>query len=227
MLEAMRAYIFDLNGTLVPIPPDEASNASMEECARLLAVDAVAFREWWVGSFQERNLGIWGSTSTLFFRELLLRHGLQRPPNMLEEAAQARRAFTRRTAQLSDDARRCLARLRQAGHPVGIITACGPSLPEVWQDLELASFVDHVQFSVLVGMMKPDSRCYQAMATELGVLTSSCTFIGDGAGDELVGARAVGCHPIKVRGEMPARFEWTNSKWNGDTVCDLDEIHAL
>lgn len=222
-----RAYVFDLNGTLVPIPPREVSEASLDECARLLDIDARVFRAWWRETFDERNLGTWGAASTAYLDGLLSRHGVHRSPNVVERAAAARRDFTRATVQLTDDARRCLVRLRQAGNLVGIITGCGPSLPEVWPELDVACLVDHVQFSVTAGIIKPDRRCYQAMASELGVSTSRCVFIGDGAGNELAGARAAGCTPVKLRRDGSARFEWSDAAWDGITVKSLDEIPEI
>lgn len=217
-------YVFDLNGTLVPLPPRGVSAEGLAECARILNVAEGEFNHWWRESFRERNIGTWGCTTEDYFKNLLAAHSVTRPRTTIEDAAESRRNFARRTVRLPSASRRCLERLRKLRYRIGMITACGSSLPEVWAELDVSEWIDSVQFSALAGMMKPDRRCYESICAELNIPTTGCVYVGDGAGDELEGAQDAGCIAVYFQPPDAPLTPWSNMAWDGLRIVSFNEL---
>lgn len=71
--------------------------------------------------------------------------------------------------------------------------------------------------------MKPDLRIFQLAASRLGVEPIECFYVGDGADDELDGARAVGMDAILLRpGDTSPP-----PGWPGPEVSSLSEVPAF
>jgi putative hydrolase of the HAD superfamily len=75
--------------------------------------------------------------------------------------------------------------------------------------------------------MKPDRRIYERACAELGVEPRECLFVGDGANDELRGARDVGMTPVLIHreGEDPP---WANLReWDGLRITAIPQVLEL
>ncbi len=51
-----------------------------------------------------------------------------------------------------------------------------------------------------VGLVKPDPAIYALCLEQLGLTGADCLYVGDGSGNELVGARDAGCHTLLFTG---------------------------
>ena len=93
-----------------------------------------------------------------------------------------------------------------------------------WRNVvPLDELFDVVIESSKVGYRKPDARIYELACEQLGVEPSEAIFVGDGANDELEGARRVGMHAILIHreGEDPL---WGLDAWDGPRVTTIPGV---
>jgi HAD superfamily hydrolase (TIGR01549 family) len=103
-------------------------------------------------------------------------------------------ALTR--ADLYPDAEACLVELRADGWQVVV----GGNQPESFQRLvkELDLPVDLITSSGELGVAKPDSAFFEAVAVKAGVSTSQCVHVGDRVDNDVVGATRAGMTAVHV-----------------------------
>ena len=79
-------------------------------------------------------------------------------------------------------------------------------------------------FSSSLGLSKPDPQIYLHCCELLGVEPGEAVFVGDGANDELAGARRVGMHALLIHrsGEPPLWPEVED--WDGPRVTSIPEV---
>ncbi|MGH3001890.1 MAG: HAD family hydrolase, partial [Gaiellaceae bacterium] len=117
-----------------------------------------------------------------------------------------------------------LQTLRERGHPIGLITVCSEEVEQLFPETLLAGLFDVEVFSNAVALAKPDPRIYLHCCDLLGVSPSHAVFVGDGANDELEGARRVGMEAILIHppGEDPL---WPGlADWDGPRVTSIPEV---
>ena len=89
---------------------------------------------------------------------------------------------------------------------------------------EFEGLFDAEVFSSRVGLAKPDPRIYLHCCESLGIEPRQAVFVGDGANDELAGARRVGMEAILIHrpGEDPP---WAEVReWDGPRVTSIPEV---
>jgi putative hydrolase of the HAD superfamily len=200
--------IFDLWETLIDW--DRASAARM-----LREVDDL------VGDgFAER----WNSTNRRYvapIRTALVEAEV--PEELIEEICTIRLGYHRLALVPRPGAVDTLQVLRAEGYRVGLITVCSQDIEVLWPETEFAGLFDAEIFSSRVGLSKPDPRIYLACSEALGVEPHEAVFIGDGANDELAGARRVGMDAILIHraGEPPL---WGLDDWDGPRVTSIPGV---
>jgi putative hydrolase of the HAD superfamily len=107
-----------------------------------------------------------------------------------------------------------------------MISACSQDVPDVWDRTPLGGLFDSTIFSCSVGFSKPDRRIYELAADELGVETSDCLFVGDGANDELPGAERAGMTALQLRAPGE-RLTPEGERWSGRYVSLLSDVLEL
>ena len=217
------AYIFDLVGTLVPIPSAELARRSLRQCAAILNVEERSFAQAWRDTFVERNTGAWGGTEDYLTRLVSVLHC---PADVdVQAIATLRRRFARETlGSLSSSARATLVGLRSRGHRIGLITVCGPAAADVWAELPYRRLTDHAQLSCRAGVMKPAVQCYTRVCGELGVHPCDSWYIGDGAGGELEGAREAGLTAVLLHSPTSLAAGLAPKGWTGRRIPSLDRL---
>jgi putative hydrolase of the HAD superfamily len=120
-----------------------------------------------------------------------------------------------------------LSELRRRGFRVGLISNCTEDVALVWAETRFAPLFDAAVLSAAAGCMKPDRRIYDLVCAELGVEPSDCLFVGDGANDELRGARDVGMTPVLIHQEGEDPY-WENLRdWNGLRITSIPQVLEL
>jgi putative hydrolase of the HAD superfamily len=206
-----KAVIFDLWETLI--------DWDREEAARMLhEVDAL------VGNgFAER----WDRTNRRYVAPI--RTALAEaevPDELIEDICTIRLGYHRRALVPRPGAVETLRRLRELGYRLGLITVCSEDIEVLWPETAFAGLFDAEVFSSRVGLSKPDPRIYLACCEALGVEPHEAVFVGDGANDELEGARRVGMDAILIHrpGEAPL---WGLDEWDGPRVTSIPAVLDL
>jgi putative hydrolase of the HAD superfamily len=145
------------------------------------------------------------------------------PAELVEEICALRLRYHRRSLVPRPGVVETLRRLREQGYLVGLITVCSEDIELLWPESAFAGLFDAEIFSSRVGLSKPDPRIYLACCEALGVEPHEAVFVGDGANDELEGARRVGMDAILIHreGEDPL---WGLDAWDGPRVTSIPGV---
>jgi putative hydrolase of the HAD superfamily len=208
--------IFDLWETLVDWDR-EAAGAMLREVAARIGEPEHEFLARWDALGNSRYVGP--------IRDALRGHGV--PDDALEDVCAIRLEYNRRALVPRDGVVETLYELRRRGHPLGMISVCSEEVEQLWPETELASLFDAAVFSCSAGVSKPDPRIYLACCERLGVEPADATFVGDGANDELAGARRVGMEAVLIHrpGLDPPWPELRD--WDGPRIDAIPQILDL
>ena len=201
--------IFDLWETLIDW--DVAAATRMN--ARIDERVGFPFRERWYAAADRYTAPVRGVLASV---------GV--PPEAMEDVCAARLDFVRECLVPRAGALETLRRLRTEGYRTGLITVCSEDVETLWPQSEFAGLFDAEIFSSRIGISKPDPRVYLACCEALGVEPHEAVFVGDGANDELEGARRVGMHAILIHkpGEDPV---WPDVRtWDGPRVTSVPDV---
>ena len=201
--------IFDLWETLI----DWIHEANARMHAQVRARVGFDFRERWNEATERYTTPV---------RTVLAGVGV--PADAMDDVMSYRAEFVRTCLVPRAGAIETLAELRARGFRTGLITVCTEDVELLWPESEFAGLFDAEVFSNAIGLSKPDPRIYLACCEQLGVAPHDAVFVGDGANDELEGARRVGLRPILIHkeGEDPV---WREARtWDGLRVTSIPEV---
>jgi FMN phosphatase YigB (HAD superfamily) len=183
--------VFDLFHTL--IDPEQFRPPGFDRIGTVAAVcglDRAELAEFWAATYVERE------TNPIDLLDLIQRHAAtcrvvltdhQRAAldDVFGEAEDA--------AILEPDDRLVglVARLAEA-MPVGVLSNCHEHEIRRWPDSPFAPHVSVFGGSCRIGAMKPDTQAYNWIIDELGADPLTSIYVGNGASDELAGAREAG-----------------------------------
>jgi putative hydrolase of the HAD superfamily len=105
-----------------------------------------------------------------------------------------------------EDAAPALARARERGQRVVVVSNWDVSLEDVLSRVGLTPFLDAVVTSASVGVRKPGAEIFERALVLSGAEADDAVHVGDSVEDDVVGARAVGIEPVLIRrdgGEGP------------------------
>jgi putative hydrolase of the HAD superfamily len=121
-----------------------------------------------------------------------------------------------------------LEELRSAGFRLALVSNC---VPEEAALLERSSFYplfDCVIASCRIGHIKPEREIYAAACSALSVLPEACWFIGDGAFQELAGAKRLRMTTVLVTGFIsPEEQELGRSQEPDHSIRHVSQLRAL
>jgi len=227
------AVIFDLFGTLV----DNCRNSYSEELLQAGVLAELAdgredeFLAIWRSDefYKMRTLGIVREPAECI-RYVCEKIGAAPSAAAVAKAVQMREDHCRRELIPRGDAVDTLKHLRSRDLKLGLLSVCAYDTPRLWPDTPFAPLFDAAVFSCEVGMVKPDPRLYALACERLGVRAERCLFIGDGAGNELTGAKAAGMDAVLICAphEEDLVMEREDPKsWNGPRISALAELLKL
>ena len=223
----VRAFVFDLWGTLVPSPVARRDGV-VRAMAADLGVEASAYAAAFRDSYAERFTGAGGSLEHTV-ETLAVRCGAAPSAVAVARAARRRLELTRSLLAAGDDSLAVLDELRERGFRLGLVTDSSIETPTLWSQTPLASRFDAVAFSCVLGVRKPDPAIFLACLERLGTPPGDCVYVGDGGGGELSAAQALGMHAVRlaVAHDDPASRYDDDVAFVGPRVAGLRDLLAL
>jgi putative hydrolase of the HAD superfamily len=191
------AVIFDLFGTLVD---DFVSSVGQmhSELAAALAVPYEEFMQLWRQTSEMRTLGVF-QTVEASVEYVCSAMGVRPSAGQMKRAVEIRLRHTRRALEPRPDAVQTLARLKDPGYRIGLLSNCSIEIPILWPETAFAGLIESPVFSSRERLKKPDPRIYRLACRRLGVEPEDCIYIADGENHELKAAAEVGIHPVLIR----------------------------
>lgn len=224
------AVIFDFFGTLVPIYSVNTYKHMMCAMADTIGINSDFFADRWLNTFKERVTGqlpdVYSNIMTICNEA-----GASPSKEQCDLAIEIRLDYTKKNISPKKEAIRILARIKQLGLGLGLITDCSSELPRIWEETEFAPYFDVTLFSCVEGTKKPDPSIYVKASTLLNTTPENCLYIGDGGSNELTGAKNVGMTPVLIfdKDEQgnPDSHRVDGEEWRGTIIYSLDEISGL
>jgi putative hydrolase of the HAD superfamily len=213
-----KAVLFDLWGTLVPLPKPLRYRAT-EAVAAALNVPLDKWVQAWVATRIERETGDLVTITLRVCRDL----GIDADEGAVANAL-ARRITIQREAfgLIQPDVVPTLRALRENGLSTGLISNCTSDLPRHVKASPLAPVLDVCVYSCNERVMKPDARLYLAAAERLRVTPEECLYVGDGGDGELPGAERAGMTAVLLRAA-----DTPQPDWRGHRISVLSEVPRL
>src|SRR5687768_7277901 len=142
-----KAIVFDLMDTLVSNGSDEEFQRSRRDMAAILGVPFDEFQRLWEATSDRRNLGT-DATLEAHLAYICSELGLVGDPEKVAEAAILRSSLEKPSfATPRDGTLQTLARLKEAGYNVGVVSNCYQHIPALFRSSPLAILVDEAIFS--------------------------------------------------------------------------------
>jgi putative hydrolase of the HAD superfamily len=218
----VRAVVFDLWNTLAVWPDDLSVDFRRRWSSRIgRTVDEIDALWYASGAYEQRESGPIAVALSSVHDSL----GVESAD--LDELIGWRVEVARQAVVPDDGVVETLRELRERGMLVGLISNCTEDVALVWAESQFAPLFDVAVLSATAGCMKPDPRIYEQACAGLGVDPSDALFVGDGANDELRGARDVGMTPVLIHreGEGP---HWESLRdWEGLRITSIPQVLEL
>ncbi len=221
-----KAVIFDLYGTLVGNFSRKGYDLVQKKMAKILNVPYPKFWQTMGETLKDRSLGDYRSVEANFV-EVCRRLGAESDRTQIEKTVALNYEFTRSSIIPEPEVLEALDLLKQRDLYIGLITNCNANVPLLFSESLLAQYINVPIFSCEERIKKPSRRIYEIACERLKVKPQECLYVGDGSGEELTGAAAVGMFPILKRADLtdvydPHRPEVEN--WQGITIDGISEL---
>jgi putative hydrolase of the HAD superfamily len=123
-----------------------------------------------------------------------------------------------------------LARLKEEGYKLGLLSNCSIEIPILWPETAFADRFDSLIFSSRERVKKPDPAIYRLACQRLGVAPEQCLYIADGENYELASAAKIGLHPLLIRNsaqDISRELHREAREWQGLAIQELREALQL
>ena len=225
-----RAIIFDLYGTLVDDLryPDRQEVKYLRwssEAACILGVRSEDFVQAWSDTVLRQSVGEIG-TSREAYAFICDKFDVDVSDGQLGGAVAAGLKYVNRALTPRAGVVEALAKLRDDGVKIGLISNCLADTSMLWPETPLAPLFDVAVLSYEVGLMKPDPGIYTLACNRLGVEPNDCLFIGDGGSGELTGATNVGMDAVLIRAPDDTE-NGDREDWRGARISSVAEVLGL
>ena len=215
-----RAVVFDLWGTLVT-PPRHAFEELRRTWSAALAIPTERLDEVWFDAegYRRRETGP--------IRDAIVDVGERLAIDVEVDAILALRLEFMRDVLVPDaGVVDTLTELRSRGFSTALVSNSTEDVALVWAETQFAGLFDTAVFSATAGFMKPDREIYELALRQLPVPASETLFVGDGANDELEGARAAGMTPVLVQPGVAPQWDGLED-WQGRRITSIPEVLEL
>jgi len=224
----LEAVIFDFYGTLVDDFASSVGPAHME-FVKALAVPPEPFIKLWRQTTEMRVTGAF-QTVEASIEHVCSLLGAPLTAEQLVRAVEVRLQLIRRTLSPKTDALDTLARLKNRGCRIGLLSNCSIEIPILWPETQFAGLFDSAVFSSRERLKKPDPRIYYLACERLGVAPKECLYIADGENYELTAAAKVGLHAVLIRNsaqDVSRELHREAREWQGEAITGLAEALDL
>ena len=210
----VRAIFFDIGDTLVFDDPSLPERLALALRATGLRVDEArylgAYRIGEAYAAAQYVRGIpWEDPVSLGEALRLILNALDLPVPDLAEMRN-RIAAVPFTREVQPEALALLAELRLRGFILGAISDWETTLPVLLAELGIASYLDALAVSEIVGATKPDPRLFQEALKQANVAPDNSLHIGDWFELDVAGARAAGMSALL--------FDWAGRRPNAECL---------
>jgi putative hydrolase of the HAD superfamily len=221
------AVIFDLGGTLSRSAAwSEYANAA-RKMAAVCTAPVEKFVELWFAQSSGLGTGIYPGYGD-YIRYICEQMGLKVPENLINLAAEIPVTVTQEyVAKPREGAIEVLSYLKSRGYKTGLISDCGPDVPELWEDMPFSPFIDVAVFSCSVGMNKSDPRIFQIAVEKLAVKPENCIYVADGMRNELTNATGLGIQAVQLLVPEEIDDSPIREDWHGPKISSLKEVLNL
>ena len=223
-----KAVIFDLYGTLVGNFSRQAYDQIQVQMAKILDVPYPKFWQTMGETIKDRSLGNLSFQENIV--EICCRLGVKPDKPQIERTVALNCKFTRDSIVPEPEVLEALDFLKRKDWHLGLITNCNYTVPLFFPESPLAEYIDVPVFSCEERIKKPAHRIYEIACERLKVKPQECLYVGDGSGEELTAAAAVGMLPILKRADLmdvydPHRPEVEN--WQGILIDEISELCTI
>jgi len=228
-----RAIVFDLFHTLVD--PEEFRPPAfrrVNELARILNLPLARFETMWDADAGARQVTL-KPTVLERVQEICRDFGVSPAPEVWPQVDDILGRYTDRAIlNPHRNVVLTLEHLKGAGWTIGLLSNCDEREKRSWASSALAPLFDGVAFSCEIGFAKPSVEAYRSLIPRWGgIPLESALFVGDGANDELAGARRAGFSKVvfqsgfvSVNGLRPAA---ANERLRNEADLTVNGIEEL
>ena len=219
-----QAVIFDLFGTIVDDFAAASAGSNHAEFPAALGLPYDPFMQHWRQLTERRSLGEFQTV------EASIEHvcniiGASVTTEQMTRAVETRLQLTRRALTARPDAVSTLAKLRDDGFKIGLLSNCSIEIPIIWPETEFADLFHSTVFSSRERIKKPTAAIYHLACQRLGVTPEECLYVADGENYELAAAAQVGMQPVLIRtSNSHTEVRREAREWQGPKVANLSEI---
>ena len=224
-----KAVVFDLYGTLVDNFSSQDYDQIQVQMAKALNIPYPKFRKVMLETIKDKSSGGYYAVEDNIL-EICRRLGIKVNTSQIEQAVTLHCEFSERTLIIESEVLEALDTLKNGGLLLGLITNCRPPIPSAFLKSPLSQYIDVPVFSCEERIKKPARRIYEITYKRLKIQPQECLYVGDGSGEELTGAAAVGMLPILKRVDLtdvydPHRPDVEN--WQGIAIDEISELCAI
>ena|SRR5690606_12901827 len=197
MVVGVKAIFFDLFETLVTeFSEGKRISERAYDYPRLLGLSHEQYKKEWRLRSQARMTGAFLDYPAVV-KDILAGYGIDNKEEeiyyLYEERIKEKKIPFYQPQQ---EVMTMLAELKSRGFKLGLISNCTEEEVRLWDQCELAKYMDLVIFSYQAGLAKPDREIYKLACDQLQVEPAEALFVGDGGSSELEGAERAGLTPV-------------------------------
>lgn len=224
-----KAIVFDLFGTLVENFSSQAYDQVQVQMAKALDIPYPKFRQLMLETINDKSSdGYYAVEDNIL--EICRRLNIKVNTIQIEQVVTLHCEFSESTLIIESKVLDALDTLKSDGLLLGLITNCRPPIPSAFLKSSLVQYIDVPVFSCEERVKKPSRRIYEITCERLKVQPQECLYVGDGSGEELTGAAAVGMLPILKRADLtdvydPHRSDVEN--WQGHIIDEISELCTI
>ena len=135
--------------------------------------------------------------------------------------------FRHALLNIEDATLETLAKLKQRGKSLGLVSNADVNEIQGWQDSPLDKYFDSVVFSCNVGYVKPEKEIYTACLEDMRIRPEQALYVGDGGSDELKGAKEVGMTTVMTIHVIKHFWPERIARARKDADFEIDGVHEL
>lgn len=189
------AVIFDMYNTL--LYQAGGYEGTSEYVAKILGLPLEAYRK---ARFLTYHAALIGTFQDAVERaEVTLQHlGLKPTLELAQKVVQAEISHRKRFLRVFLDTEATLHELKSRGIKLALVSNTTPEWEPVLESSPISNLFDAKVFSFKARATKPSAEIYLRALAQLNCSAQQCIYVGDGADDELAGAKAVGMATVAI-----------------------------